>query len=386
MADLSQVIQQGTERSGQLGSTLSQQGATIQGVASTQNRSMLQTKAMKMQVQGRVNELAGIYSTVAKQNLIAIRTQKGRAEKAKSNMADAINSMGGLPEAMGPDEPRDQNQLDLERLQNEYNEAESAVKAAETKQADYVYTLMKDPRATANLTASDLGSANLLADFFSEEALAGATEQQKLEIGMILASITPDTQKLSPKQEAYDKALGTQLGKRAGGWTPSEGSAPGPIAAGLAEQQSESWYYNNKENYGKGHTTLKASDVKEWGIKDTTPFYPRVNEFNDMTEQERAIFGDVLSKWDSAKLQGKSREAQVSRMKDMKDYIVNYTERDTTQMSSVGKDVLSSMLDILNAEELRPARLGHFTGLIGKYVSPREKSDPRSTLTGIGSM
>ena len=386
MADLSQVIQQGTERSGQIGPTLSQQGATLQGVASPQNRSMLQTKAMKMQAQTRVNELAGIYSTVAQQNIIAIRTQEGRAKTAKDNLAIAIDGMGGLPEAMDPNEPKGQNQLDLERLQNEYDEAAAAVKTAQTKQADYVHMLIKDPRATANLTASDLGSANLLADFFSEESLAGATEQQKLEIGMTLASITPESTKLSTKQEAFDKSYGKEAGKRAAGWTPSSDSSPGPIAAGLAEQQSESWYYNNRDLYGKGHTKLKASDVQEWGIRNTTPFYPRVNEFNAIEESERGIFKDILSQWDKTDLVGEDREKQVTRMEDMKDYILNYKNEAAANMSPVGKDTLSTMLDILNRDELRPAELGHFTELMGKYVLPRETSNPRSKLTGMGSM
>lgn len=264
MADLSQVIQQGTERSGDLGRTLSAQAGVTQNIASSQSTSMMQQKAMQMQVQGRVDQMANSYSAVARQLI----QKKNAAKSAQQKAIDA-----------GDNKSADRARAELE--------------IATGNLSNYIYDLSSDPRAMANLQHSALGAKNITEDFFNVENMEGATEEERGVMAQRLATLGAMAQQAGGKSlqriqdESYARARGADLA--AGADVPDDPTPVGSIISSAA--------LVTKLGAMKKGPNVGEDKAKLWHVNYFDPLNRDKKAINGMPNEEKDYFGEAFSRW-----------------------------------------------------------------------------------------
>jgi hypothetical protein len=349
MADLSQVIQQGTERASAVGPTLAAQGQAMQGMASQQTQSVLQTKSMQMQQQNFIDTKANALAIVAQQ-------KKQQLNSAQDLLARATK----------------------DNKTSEIVDAKVLVDQRQRELSNYIVNISNDPKIMAILGRSSLGTKNIQTDFFNHGNLSGATDQEKQRVLENLASIAQtsgDTQqKLTPfetsQQHALGKAQGEKDARDLGLIARKEESKPGPTSLGLSQDAADSWYADN----GGKKLDSNLADIHAYYVSDIQPFQSRIVEFNRMSPDEREFFGTIFKMWSKENYSGKSHSDANAAVKDASTKVHNYVDKNDTLLSPVGNDTLTQFLKVLSKDNAD--RLGLFIHTLDPYVSPREKTKP----------
>ncbi len=259
MPDLSQVIQQGTERSGRLGQTLSAQAGQLQDISSKQTMSVMQVKAQQIQAQGRIDQMANSYSTVARQLI-------QRKNAASSAHQKAV--------AAGDNKSADRALAELE--------------IATGNLSNYVLDLSQDPRAMANLKSSSIGAKNITEDFFNEENLKGATEEEREVLAQRLASLAAMSQPAGEKSleriqgEAYARQRGANLAS-------AEVAQPATQVGSVISMNS---FVTKMRGQKVGEDLAKS-----WHANYFDPLSRDIKAVTKMPAGEKEFFSDIFSQW-----------------------------------------------------------------------------------------
>jgi hypothetical protein len=202
MADLSQVIQQGTQAQERIGPTLSSQGESLQKVTSMQSRDMLQQQAMKMKIQENTD--------IKGEALVTAGLMKNRpVSAAKKALEDAIESG---------------NASDIQN-------AKDILKGERVKRNDYIMNLTRSPAAIGILNNMSMADEDIQKNLFNEETFNSMTPEQQDEYTARWTSyaMAQEMQRQKAREEAGElerEKVGGKLQAYKDAGQPLPGAAP----------------------------------------------------------------------------------------------------------------------------------------------------------------